>query len=112
MTQAKFTKGPWMLEYGEVKHRPSSIRAVEGGVSILRANAFCRVAAKETRANAHLMVAAPELYEALRAADEALAMVAAFESDARYIMGNTNFELFMERRKAIKAALAKARGES
>lgn len=102
MTQAKFTKGPWMLEYGEVKHRPSSIRAVDGGVSILRANAFCRVAAKETRANAHLMVAAPDMYEALMAQED---------QSQRGLMHMTVEEI--DQVKALRrAALAKARGES
>lgn len=43
--------------------------------------------------------------EALRAADEALAMVTAFESDARYIMGNTNFTILQQRREQVKKAL-------
>lgn len=97
MTQAKFTRGPWMLEYGEVKHRPSSIRAVEGGISILRASAFCRVAEKETRANAHLMVAAPDMYEALE--DAAM--------EIRHLARGTT-----DSYDAIMALLSKARGES
>lgn len=96
MTQAKFTNGPWMLEYGEVKHRPSSIRAVDGGVSILRANAFCRVAAKETRANAHLMVAAPDMYEALE-----------------LVLQSTGWSCMeLEAQDAVVDSLTKARGES
>lgn len=43
--------------------------------------------------------------EALKAANEALAMVTAFESDARYIMGNTNFSIFQQRREQVKQAL-------
>lgn len=43
--------------------------------------------------------------EALRAANEALALVTAFESDARYIMGNTNFAILQQRREQVKQAL-------
>lgn len=53
----------------------------------------------------------PDLLETLRAADEALAQVTAFEDDARYIMGNTNFAIVQQRREQIRAALARARGE-
>ena len=43
--------------------------------------------------------------EALKAANEALALVTAFESDARYIMGNTNFTILQQRREQVKKAL-------
>lgn len=64
---------------------------------------------QEVKANARLVAASPELYEALEAADEALAQFTAFEDDARYIMGNTNFAIVQERRKQIRAALSKAK---
>jgi hypothetical protein len=48
-----------------------------------------------------------ELLEALRAADEALAQVTAFEEDARYIMGNTNFNIVKMRRAQVQTAIAK-----
>lgn len=62
-----------------------------------------------TPANAALIAAAPDLYEALKVAEKALAQITAFESDARYIMGNTNFEIVKLRRAQIQAALSKAR---
>ncbi|WP_312126079.1 hypothetical protein [Brevundimonas sp.] len=62
--------------------------------------------------HAQKIAAAPDMYEALKAADAALASVTAFEDDARYIMGNTNFALVQQRRDQIRAALAKARGEA
>lgn len=55
-----------------------------------------------------IFAAAPDLFEALRAADAALASVTAFESDARYIMGNTNFALVQQCRDQARAALSKA----
>ena len=51
------------------------------------------------------------LLEALQAANEALASITAFEDDARYIMGNTNFELVKLRREQVKAAIQSATGE-
>lgn len=53
-----------------------------------------------------------ELLEALRVADGGLANVTAFEEDARYIMGNTNFVITREARNIVKAAIAKALGEA
>lgn len=51
-----------------------------------------------------------EMLDALQAANEALASITAFEDDARYIMGNTNFELVKLRREQVQAAIAKATG--
>lgn len=65
----------------------------------------------EREANAHLIAAAPDLLKALKAADEALAQVTAFEDDARYIMGNTNFGIVQARRLQIKDAISCATGE-
>lgn len=63
-----------------------------------------------TEGNARLIAAAPELLEALKAADEALAQFTAFEDDARHIMGNTNFAIVQQRREQVRAAIAKAEG--
>lgn len=43
---------------------------------------------------------------ALKAADIALANTTAFEDDARYIMGNTNFEITKHCHNEIRARLA------
>lgn len=53
-----------------------------------------------------------KLVEALKAADEALAQFTAFEDDARYIMGNTNFAIVQQRREQVRAALAAAEAAS
>jgi serine/threonine protein phosphatase PrpC len=46
--------------------------------------------------------------EALKAADQALTQFIAFEEDARYIMGNTNFEIVQRCRGQVRAAIRKA----
>ena len=48
--------------------------------------------------------------EALKQADVALANVTAFEDDARYIMGNTNFEITKHCRDEIRARLSARQG--
>ena len=64
------------------------------------------------KANARLIAAAPTMFAALDAADEALAQFTAFEADARAIMGNTNFNIVQLRRAEVRAAIAKALGAS
>ncbi|MBP7704154.1 MAG: hypothetical protein KA105_02575 [Caulobacter sp.] len=53
-----------------------------------------------------------ELVRALAAADKALAQVTAFEDDARYIMGHTNFNIVVDRHKQVRAGLSKAQEPS
>jgi len=48
------------------------------------------------------------LLEALTEADSALANVTAFEGDARYIMGNTNFAIVEAARNKARAAITLA----
>jgi len=48
------------------------------------------------------------MLEALQAANEGLACTTAFEDDARYIMGNSNFEIVKARREQVRAVIAKA----
>ena len=47
----------------------------------------------------------PEALALLKLADSALACVTAFEDDARYIMGVTNFEIVRHARDQIRSAL-------
>ena len=53
-----------------------------------------------------------EVVEALKSSDRALANVTAFEDDARYIMGNTNFEIVKHEREQVRALLAKIEGSA
>lgn len=107
------TPGPWVVEsdgnYPIVRKRfrPDHHMDVCGPV---HGYMYAEDEKGEQRANAHLIAAAPEMYEALKAADDALAQFTAFEYSAREIMGNTNFELVKLRREQVRAALAKAEG--
>ena len=95
MSETKFTPGPWDLEKYPYNDIISGwfIKAAEDEVS------FIRIGDIQEEADAHLIAAAPELYEALDeiinyfgGADHAL--------DDPYVM------------KRVRVSLAKARGES
>lgn len=73
----------------------ADVRALIGG----RDDAWNAWSASESRISG--------LLEALKAADEALAQVTAFEDDARHIMGNTNFAIVQQRRNQVRAAIDK-----
>lgn len=86
MSEAKFTKGPW-----------------DGKTVIVRGLNFISHAhyrTDEGEANAHLIAAAPELYELLRQTEEMFDMHKGIDED-EYIY-----------RQNVRAALAKARGET
>lgn len=96
MSEAKFTPGPW-----EIHHNGSYYDiGINDGTSVLSPvfPTVCIGVMTDQKANAHLISAAPDLYELLAAAD----MLIIWES-----MGFTNE--FADR---VEAALAKARGES
>jgi hypothetical protein len=98
MTEPKWTPGPWRV--GENVGNGIPICApfyplahVEGSVI----HRYCTAAAEEEKANARLIAAAPELYEVL--AD----FVKTYDEP-----GTINIVAFIP---ALRAALAKARGE-
>lgn len=95
MTETKFTPGPWQTHISEVRGDLCVIseRAWICGEILNRVRS---IPEEEARANAHLIAAAPDVYEAL----EAAANSAGFQ----YMWPNT--------RSKIEAALAKARGEA
>jgi hypothetical protein len=61
----EYTKGEWkVFHYGDVGQKPSAISVITDDEKLL-----CKLGIqKEWEANAHLIAAAPELYEALKAA--------------------------------------------
>lgn len=102
MSDAKFTKGPWNLP--DVGTARGSVLVSRGGPHSDWKGMVCSVdagnyaaSAEEGLANAHLIAAAPEMYEAIREAVEDAEK--AVNPSAR-IFGYEKF----------KAALAKAEG--
>lgn len=100
MTEPKFTKGPWGLDVGFESSRPGDFDEywqVHDGHDAIACSANCYAGNRE--ANAHLIAAAPDLYEALQA--------------CLNFMENTESELgfSLESADQARATLAKARGE-
>lgn len=93
MAAPKWTLGPWRLdaEWGRGAIVSEVITNNESGTDIVCTFDEADMPADEVDANAHLIAAAPELYEAL--------------SDARRVVAP-------EFRPRIDALLAKARGET
>lgn len=82
MTEAKFTKGPWFCEYG-----------VDGYYAVFHNEDQELVG--DARANAHLIAAAPDMYEALD-----------------MVLQSTEWSCMeSETQDAVITAIAKARGE-
>ena len=94
MTETKFTPGPWV-------NSPLGPWIIEtkDEIEIADISAFSLVNAT---ANAHLIAAAPELYEALV---NVMSEISSILKDEEHYFGTT------ERFDAARAALAKARGE-
>lgn len=97
MSEAKFTKSKWIIGKSEDDYKALSIdvKCGEGLIELASISGVidCRYECEESKANAHLMAAAPEMYEMLN--DIAISMECEHGVD-------TN---------AIFALLAKARGE-
>ena len=96
--ETKHTPGPWRIEEWEFKLRPNA------PMILAKQDAICEVMdlwcmndrAEERDANARLIAAAPDLYEALELARKSLRFAAPGQNRAL---------------AKIEAALAKARGE-
>ena len=97
-TEAKFTKGPWRVEYGHQQKSGPRCWQVSDEYDAVCNNQFC--CARESEANAHLIAAAPDLYAALH--------------KALNFIENTEGELgvTLDSGDAARAALRKARGEA
>jgi hypothetical protein len=98
--QTKFTRGPWRIEWA-CQTLPYQIVGAEGE-RVTRWGAFIKPSQPTGVANAHLIAAAPELYEALvRFIEDPTFQVA--------VGGNPNVvDRMLDH---ARAALAKARGE-
>lgn len=124
-TEPKFTKGPWTLFIddtgGEWTGWPISIGAAhDKDKSVVRPGGQypyewdAAMSQREAVANAHLIAAAPELYEALRRARDMLQSVAGDIEDGgsldslrgKYVMA------ILGARDAAWAALSKAEGRA
>ena len=109
MSEAKFTKGPWRATgtYGDASSEPGCVYSPaisyepKGNMIASMTGYFGK---NGQIANAHLIAAAPELYEALRMAANDL-------NTAAHFLPDTGLAL-LETVKQAHAALAKARGEA
>ena len=120
MSDTKWAKGPWRL-IGRYEATPAEWQNMQVVCSEVGADDLYVVAAwthdigdDGRDATAHLISAAPELYEALREASIELLCCArnaraAAESDPAW---DGVAEIIDERRAQCEAALAKARGEA
>ncbi|MFT9070300.1 MAG: hypothetical protein ABF446_08385 [Acetobacter orientalis] len=88
MSEVKFTPGPWRVRFGNIGH----VTAENGALvaKCQRLTSLCNL-----QANAHLIAAAPDLYEALE-------RVIKIIDDSSWCLKLTE----------ERAALAKARGET
>ena len=107
MSKTKFTPGPWRAKYG-LRHSPDECDITIGGDIFFLADmngpnyAHCE-------ANAHLIAAAPELYEKLAIVTDQLEKCAA---DLRGEYDDKDSDWLDNLVIEAKAVLAKARGES
>lgn len=117
----KFTKGPWTYTFGKIECEDwGIIRCPDGGIVATAGvyaierdktdlNAHRKNGTDPSAANAHLIAAAPEMYEALRRAD----MFIANGVELGYItLPDVHEDPATETPNLIKAALAKAAGEN
>lgn len=107
MSEFKGTPGPWEVKPEEVDKPYIRIRGTQLGGRFKVANVLTPVyegvpvrEANETRANAHLIAAAPELLEALQLCEEFMSL-----------LPSTGFD-GLARIEGARAAIAKALGES
>ncbi len=99
MSELRATPGPWVVERSVIRGDADHLgRTVAVASTLNVAWPFGRRAAKEEPYNAHLIAAAPELYEALVALMD-------LESRDRVMPAGPEWD-------AARAALAKARGET
>lgn len=97
MSEAKFTKGPWRL--GDKSHYGYFNIGSENGFVVIAEENYGAPYIDVSDEDAHLIAAAPELYEALAETE-------------RYFSDEDGLdEAEYDYRHRVRAALAKARGE-
>ena len=108
MSEPKFTPGPWSINEWPQAISDIAIGAV--GTPLIAKVPLRDVSINEQKANAHLIAAAPELYEAL----EKIRHWGESQHKAQSKGGHATFDMMMLREQidTAKAALEKARGES
>jgi len=108
MGEPKWTPGPWQVcnTYHAVHGERVRNIALCGNAHIPQGNGRILVPDDEAKANAHLIAAAPDLYEACKKARNVLALIETFDELIR-----TPRRRFEEAIDAIDLALLKARGE-
>jgi hypothetical protein len=99
MSKTKFTLGPW-------EAKTSTYGGIDFGLVYIKGGGFDVSGAPDPIANAHLISAAPEMYDALVSFSDLLAAL----SEKIKIDGHE--EIFIETKIELEELLAKARGES
>lgn len=109
MEERKYTPAPWSVSYGEGSHGSSfgGYWQIDAESDAVACNQFCMAGARNdsvSKANAHLIAAAPEMYEALKVTRGNVASLgpAGMLADV--------YSNYTEWLAVIDAALAKAEG--
>ena len=113
MTEAKFTPGPWDISKVGYIHKNGVMHPLSVDESRLEGESWIAMRKRlapefgereaEAEANAHLIAAAPELYEALENLSGLFGTLITYDSDKHKAIADDV--------QAARAALAKARGD-
>lgn len=103
MSKTKFTPGPWKIVEDRV---PSSLEVYGGTIAICEC--WRRANAETEMANAHLIAAAPDMFEELKSAAEIFAFYAAHHLAKG---DKVKYETNISHAERISKILVKARGE-
>lgn len=125
MSETKFTPGPWHAPHFAMDDHTCNCRSVvsefyAGAVCVVETDNGKRISEggndapvlSEAKANAHLIAAAPEMFDSERKLANEVGGLRAFEDEIRAVIGNTNWSVLMQRADEALAVLAKARGEA
>ena len=115
MSDVKFTPGPWCLSKQSIRIIKKDFSAIGSDDGFLIASSMGRddsgfyASDSEADANAHLIAAAPDLYEAL---ERSIDMLQDYALDYKKISGSNEVHpIHKEIIDQAEKALAKARGE-